>query len=126
MRQGLPTTAMSGKVSLTIEDRTFEYAKLQGVKCKWLFAEKGFRRTKVPMPPNPTEEDWREVLRTTTPHPYDAALNQFTFVPQCGACILTARRHASKRPLKGIKKKRGFAQAGRCKLSRRNPVYGEP
>ncbi|HEX9911459.1 MAG TPA: hypothetical protein VGA86_11270, partial [Desulfatiglandales bacterium] len=84
-----PTTAMSGKVSLAIEGRTFEYAKLQGVQCKWPFAEKGFRRTKVPMPPNPSEEDWQEVLRTTKPHPYDAALNQFTFVPQCGACIFS-------------------------------------
>jgi len=84
-----PTMAMSGKVSLTIEDRTFEYAKLHGVKCKWLFAEKGFRRTKVPMPPNPTEEEWREVLRTTTPDPLDTALNQYTFVPQCGACIFS-------------------------------------
>ncbi len=84
-----PTKAMSGKVSLTIDGRTFEYAKLHGVKCKWLFAEKGFRRTKVPMPPNPTDEDWQEVLRTTRPHPFDAALSQFTFVPQCGACIFS-------------------------------------
>jgi len=82
-----PTTAMSGRVSLEIEGRAFEYAKLQGVKCKWLYAEKGFRRTKVPMPPNPSDEDWQEVLRTTKPHPYDTALNQFSFVPQCGACI---------------------------------------
>jgi len=84
-----PTTAMSGKVSLTIDDKTFKYAKLHKVKCMWLFPEKGFRRTKVPMPPNPTEEDWREVLRTTKPHPFDVALNQFTFVPQCGACIFS-------------------------------------
>jgi epoxyqueuosine reductase len=84
-----PTTAMTGKVSLTIDDRTFEHAKLNGVKCKWLFAEKGFRRTKVPMPPNPTDEDWRAVLGSTKPHPFDAALNQFTFVPHCGACIFS-------------------------------------
>jgi epoxyqueuosine reductase len=84
-----PTTAMSGKVSLTIEGKTFDYAKLQQAKCKWPFAEKGFRRTKVSMPPNPTEEDLQEVLRTTTPDPLDVALNQFTFVPQCGACIFS-------------------------------------
>jgi epoxyqueuosine reductase len=84
---GCPTTAMSGKVSLTIEDKTFEYAKLDGVKCKWPFPERGFRRTKVPMPPNPTEEDLREVVKNTRPHPFDAALSQFTFVPRCGACI---------------------------------------
>jgi len=84
-----PTTAMSGKVSLTIEGRTFEHARLHGVKCKWQFAEKGFRRTKVPIPPDPTEEEWREVLKTTKVHPYDAALSQFTFVPQCGACIFS-------------------------------------
>jgi len=84
-----PTTAMSGKLSLTIDDRTFEHAKLHTVKCRWQFPEKGFRRTKVPMPPNPTDEDWQEVLRSTKPHPYDAALSQFTFVPQCGACIFS-------------------------------------
>lgn len=82
-----PTTAMSGKVSLTIDDRTFEYAKLNVVKCRWQFPEKGFLRTKVPMPPNPTDEEWREVLRSTKPHPFDAALRQYTFVPHCGACI---------------------------------------
>jgi len=84
-----PTTAMSGKVSLTIDDRTFEYAKLHPVKCKWPFPEKGFRRTKVPMPPDPTDEDLQEVMKSTKPHPFDAALNQFTFVPQCGACIFS-------------------------------------
>ena len=84
-----PTTAMSGKVSLTIEDRTFEHAKLHPVKCRWQFPEKGFRRTKAPMPPNPTDEDWQEVLRSTKPHPFDAALNRYTFVPQCGACIFS-------------------------------------
>ncbi len=84
-----PTTAMKGKVSLTIGGRTFEHAKLNGVKCKWLYPEKGYRRTKVPMPPEPTDEDWREVLRSTKPHPYDTGLNQFTFVPHCGACIFS-------------------------------------
>jgi ferredoxin len=82
-----PTTAMKGKESFAIGDRTFEYAKLNGVKCKWLYAEKGFRRTKVPMPPEPTDEDWRAALVSATPHPFDVALNQFTFVPHCGACI---------------------------------------
>jgi len=84
-----PTTAMSGKVSLTIGERTFEHAKLHGIKCKWPFPEKGFRRTKVPMPPNPTDEDLKEVSRSTQVHPFDAALSQFTFVPQCGACIFS-------------------------------------
>lgn len=84
-----PTMAMSGKVSLVMGDRTFEYAKLHPVKCKWQFPEKGFRRTRVPMPPDPTEEDWREVLNKTKPHPFDASLSQFTFVPQCGACIFS-------------------------------------
>ncbi len=84
-----PTTAMSGKVSLTIDDKSFEYAKLHGVKCKWPFPEKGFRRTKVSMPPNPTDEDLREVVKSTKPHPFDASLSQFTFVPQCGACIFS-------------------------------------
>jgi epoxyqueuosine reductase len=84
-----PTTAMGGKVSLTIGERTFEHAKLHGVKCKWPFPEKGFHRTKVPMPPNPTDEDLKEVSRNTQVHPFDAALRQYTFVPQCGACIFS-------------------------------------
>ena len=84
-----PTTAMTGKASLTIGGRKFEYARLHAVKCKWLYAEKGFRRTKVPMPSDPTDEDWQEVLRSTRPHPHDVALNQFTFVPHCGACIFS-------------------------------------
>lgn len=82
-----PTGAMSGRVSLEMGGRTFEHARLHAVKCKWPFAEKGFRRTKVAMPEDPTEEDFRAVLSATAPHPFDAALNQFTFVPQCGACI---------------------------------------
>lgn len=84
-----PTKAMSGRVTLSVDTRSFEYAKLQPVKCKWPFPEKGFRRTKVPIPPDPTDEDLREVLKTTKPHPFDAALSQFTFVPQCGACIFS-------------------------------------
>ena len=84
-----PTTAMKGKVSLTIGDKTFEHAKLHGVKCKWLYPEKGFRRTKIPMPPDPTDEDWQEALRSTKVHRFDVALNQFTFVPHCGACIFS-------------------------------------
>jgi len=84
-----PTTAMSGKVSLMIDDRTFEHAKLHVVKCRWPFAEKGFRRTKVPMSSDPTDEEWREVVRTTKPHPFDTALNQYTFVPHSGACIFS-------------------------------------
>jgi epoxyqueuosine reductase len=84
-----PTRAMTGKVSLAIGDRKFDYARLKGVKCKWLYAEKGYRRTKVPMPANPTDEDWREVQVSTKPHPFDTALNQFTFVPHCGACIFS-------------------------------------
>jgi len=59
MHQGLPDDSHERKGISNNRGQTFEYAKLQGVKCKWLFAEKGFRRTKVPMPPNPTEEDWR-------------------------------------------------------------------
>jgi epoxyqueuosine reductase len=84
-----PTTAMKGKVSLAIGDRTFSHARLDPVKCRWQFAEKGFRRTKVPMPPNPTNQDWQEVLRSTKPHPFDAALSQFTYVPHCGTCIFS-------------------------------------
>lgn len=82
-----PTGAMIGKVSLTIAGRTFEHARLHPIRCKWPFAEKGFRRTKVPLPADPTDADFREALRSTRPHPFDADLGQFTFVPQCGACI---------------------------------------
>ena len=82
-----PTTAMTGKASFTIEDKTFVHARLHQVRCKWPFPEKGFRRTEVAMPADPTEDDFREVMNSTRPHPFDAALSQFTFVPQCGACI---------------------------------------
>ena len=84
-----PTGAMTGSVSLEIGGKRFEYARLHQVKCKWPFAEEGFRRTKVAMPKDPTEEDLRTATRSTIPHPFDAALNQFTFVPQCGACIFS-------------------------------------
>jgi epoxyqueuosine reductase len=82
-----PTKAMTGEVSLEIEGKTFTHARLHPVKCKWPFAEKGFRRTKVAMPADPTEEDFHALMAQTKLHPVDAALNQFTFVPQCGACI---------------------------------------
>jgi hypothetical protein len=39
------------------------------------------------MPSDPTMEDYREAAASTKVHPFDAALNQFTFVPACGACI---------------------------------------
>jgi epoxyqueuosine reductase len=84
--KGCPSTAMSGKASLTIGGKTFEYASLNGVKCMWP-AEKGFLRTKVPMPSDPTMEDLAEARRTAKPHPYDTALTFQTFVPHCGACI---------------------------------------
>jgi epoxyqueuosine reductase len=84
-----PTKAMTGKVSFTIDGATQKYARLKGVKCKWLFAEKGYRRTRVPIPADPTEDDWRDVFASTKPHPFDAGLNQFTFVPHCGACIFS-------------------------------------
>jgi epoxyqueuosine reductase len=82
-----PTKAMTGEVSLAIGGKTFTHALLHPVRCKWPFAEKGFRRTKVAIPADPTEDDFRTVVASTKPHPFDAALNQFTFVPQCGACI---------------------------------------
>jgi epoxyqueuosine reductase len=82
-----PTKALKGKVSLDIGGRTFQYSPVHHVKCKWQYPEKGFRRTKVAIPPDATEEDFREVMSSTKAHPFDAALNQFTFVPQCGACI---------------------------------------
>jgi hypothetical protein len=84
-----PTKAMTGKVSLSIDGVKSQYARLKGVKCKWLYPEKGYRRTQVPMPPNPTDDDWRAVQASTKPHPFDAGLTQFTFVPHCGACIFS-------------------------------------
>ncbi len=84
-----PSKAMTGRAQFTIDDTAFEYAKLNGVKCRWRYAEKGFGRTKVPMPANPTMEDWREAQASTKPHPFDAALTQLTFTPHCGACIFS-------------------------------------
>ena len=84
-----PTRAMTGKVTLTIDGIESVHARLHQVRCKWPFPEGGYRRTEVPMPPDPTEEDLRAAIGSTVPHPFDAALNQFTFVPQCGACIFS-------------------------------------
>lgn len=82
-----PTRAMTGEVSVEIGGKTFNYARLHQVRCKWLWPEKGYRRTRVAMPANPTEEDYREAMASTKLDPFDAALNQYTFVPQCGACM---------------------------------------
>lgn len=82
-----PTRALKGGVSVKIGERNFAYTPVDPVRCKWQYPERGFRRTEVPIPPNATEEDFREVMRTTKPHPFDAALSQHAFVPQCGACV---------------------------------------
>lgn len=84
-----PTRAMTGRVELSIDGTTSAYARLQPVRCKWPFPEGGYRRTEVPMPSDPTEEDLRAAVAATTVHPFDAALGQYTFVPQCGACIFS-------------------------------------
>ncbi len=84
-----PTKAMSGRVSLEIDGATSTYARLHQVRCKWPFPEGGYRRTEVPMPADPSEDDLRAAMRSTDVHPFDAALQQFTFVPQCGACIFS-------------------------------------
>ncbi|MCE5253203.1 MAG: hypothetical protein LLG45_03180 [Actinomycetia bacterium] len=82
-----PTRALKGKVSVVIGDETFAYTPVDQVRCRWQYPEKGFRRTKVPIPPHATEEDFHEVMSVTKPHPFDAALSQHAFVPQCGACV---------------------------------------
>jgi epoxyqueuosine reductase len=82
-----PTKAMTGEVSCTIGGKTFRYATVHSVKCRWPFAEKGFRRTKVAMPDDPTEADYRRAVATTQPHPIDADLSAYGYVPPCGACL---------------------------------------
>jgi len=82
-----PTDALQRRAVVSIGDRVFQHAPVHPVRCKWRCAEKGYFRTKVPMPADPTEEDHEEVLRTARLHPFDVALNQHGFVPQCGACI---------------------------------------
>ena len=82
-----PTKAFRGSASVAIGGRVFNYTPVHQVKCKWQYPEKGYRRTKVAIPPDPTEDDFLEVMRTTKPHPFDAALGQHAFVPQCGTCI---------------------------------------
>jgi hypothetical protein len=76
-------------VTFEIDGVTAVHARLQPVRCKWPFPEGGYRRTQVPMPTDPTEDDLRAALSATVPHPFDTALHQFTFVPQCGACIFS-------------------------------------
>jgi epoxyqueuosine reductase QueG len=82
-----PTGALTETVSVIIGDRVVEYAKAHPVKCRWPFPEKGYRRTKVTMPHDPSLEDLEDAVRSNPLHPYDAELGRQTFVPQCGACI---------------------------------------
>ena len=81
---------MSGNVSLTIDGRTFRHAKLNPVKCIWSgFTEKGFQRTRIPMPEDPTLQQLNEAIAETKIHPLDARMHQYTFVPHCGSCMFT-------------------------------------
>lgn len=83
-----PGSAMSGSVSLEIDGRTFRHAKLDPAKCIISrFSEKGFNRTILPIPEQPTMEDARAATTSSNLHPFDAGLYQFTFVPHCGSCI---------------------------------------
>ncbi len=82
-----PTQALAGRVTVTVAGRRFGYARTDTVRCRWPFAEEGFRRTKLTLPDDAGEEEFRRLVRSTPLHPHDADLSQFTFVPQCGACM---------------------------------------
>lgn len=82
-----PTGALAGRVEVTVGGRQFGYARTDTVRCRWPFAKKGYRRTKLSLPDDTGEEEFRRLMRSTPLHPHDADLSQFTFVPQCGACM---------------------------------------
>ncbi len=50
-RPAPPELSRGGNIRSSGE-KTFEYASVDHVRCKWQYPGKGFRRTKVPIPPN--------------------------------------------------------------------------
>ncbi|MEM2883585.1 MAG: hypothetical protein QXY08_03255, partial [Nitrososphaerales archaeon] len=69
-----------------IGNMVFNYSHIHPIRCRWAaFHEKGFFRTKIYMPKDPTSEDFENAkLRRTES---DAELSRQTFVPHCGACL---------------------------------------
>ena len=81
-----PPEALAGIQSCEIGKRVFEYPRLNIIKCLWAgIHEKGFQRTHIPMPSNPTWDDYYTALENLDHK--DRGLDVMTFVPKCGACI---------------------------------------
>ncbi len=81
-----PSGALAGTQSCAIGNRVFEYARLNIIKCLWgSIHEKGFQRTHISMPSNPTWDDYYAALEKQDPK--DKGLDVATFVPKCSACI---------------------------------------
>jgi len=81
-----PSGALAGTQSCEIGNRVFTYSRLNMIKCLWGgIHEKGFQRTHIPMPSNPTWDDYFAALENMDPQ--DRALDAMTFLPKCGACL---------------------------------------
>lgn len=81
-----PSGALAAAQSCEIGDRVFEYPRLNVVKCIWGgMHEKGFQRTHIPMPSDPTWGDYREASGHRDRK--DTGLDTQTYSTKCGACI---------------------------------------
>lgn len=81
-----PSGALAGTQSCEIGNRVFKYPRLNMIKCLWGgIHEKGFQRTHIPMPSNPTWDDYFAALGNLDPQ--DRQLDAMTFLPKCGACL---------------------------------------
>lgn len=81
-----PSKALKGSQSCEIGGKVFRYPRLNIVKCVWSgIHEKGFQRTHVPMPSNPTWDDYFTALKNLDAK--DKGLDVMTSVPKCGACV---------------------------------------
>jgi epoxyqueuosine reductase QueG len=82
-----PTGALFGKESCEIGGAVYEYSRVHPVKCRWAaYHEKGFLRTRIPMPEEPTVNDLLRLVAGKVDLA-DMELSRQTFVPSCGACL---------------------------------------
>lgn len=81
-----PSGALARTQSCEIGNRVFKYSRLHIVKCSWSsIHEKGFQRTHIPMPSNPTWDDLHAAFQKRDIK--DSGLELMTAVGKCGACL---------------------------------------
>ena len=83
-----PSGALARTQSCEIGDRVFKYPRLNTVKCLWgEIHERGFQRRRVPMPSNPTWDDFIAAVGNQDNKDKGSNVDAQTFLPKCGACI---------------------------------------